>query len=70
MTDVIFVLTIFLATTTLLWRAAESRARRAEARADYLASRIAALTQDVPAYAIQTEQGFTGTLRIVKGGRS
>lgn len=69
MTDVIFVLSIFLATTTLLWRAAESRARRAEARADYLASRIAVLTEDVPAYAIQGE-GYRAHLRIVKGGRS
>lgn len=65
MTDIIFVLCIFLATVTLLWRAAESRARRAEAHADYLASRIAVLTQDVPAYSIQGE-GCRAHLKLVK----
>lgn len=67
MTDAIFLLTVTLVTVTVLWRAAEARANRAEKHAAYLASRLSG--DDVPAYAVQGE-GYRASLRIVKGGRS
>jgi hypothetical protein len=65
MNDLLFVVFIFAVSFLVLWRAAVARAVRAEQRADYLASRIRVLTDDVPAYAIQGE-GYRAHLRIVQ----